>query len=224
MLYFMYTAKVATTCPPFPFQVLPMEERQKMYTKRAQERAQREKDKTDLARQLAEDVERRRNQKAFSASVPVAPRTTHSFLIKTAQTQAKLAKERCEIQRETDREKKMRARQDETKNHLAEVMRRIDREQGRQFRRDTHQEAEHKSRESHEKYRRALKENKARLEQVIYWFSQQLPGYRRNRLWHCRVCLILPSINIPKACFHALVSMVTLSTFYRLLVYSRIYV
>lgn len=166
-----------------------MEERAETYRKRAQDRARREREGAAAARQCVEEASRRKREKAFSASVPEIPRTTRSFLIKTAQVRSKLERESEDLKREMERQVKMRARQRETSKALANVMREVDRQQHRQGRRDTDREAAQKARDSREIYRRSLRENKAKLEQVNFTtstnhqstlFSQALRGIRSS--------------------------------------------
>lgn len=151
------------------FQVLPMEEREKTYRLRAQERAQREHENAISARQrLEEEVRRRREKAACSAQAPVMPRATYKSLQRTAQAQKRLKEEADNLKREKRREEARHARQRKTSKALAEVMRRIDLEQGRLARRDTGEDAQRKARESRERYRQALKDNKSKLQQVRF--------------------------------------------------------
>lgn len=162
-----------------------MEERAKTYRRRAQERARKERENTAAARQRKEEANTRKKERAFSASVPVIPRTTHSFLIRTAQVRSKLERESEELKREAERRAKMRARQQETSKALADVMREVDRQRNRQGSRDTDREAAQKARDSRETYRRSLRENKARLEQVILAASTNYQS-RPRRMMHIR--------------------------------------
>ncbi|CAM9297218.1 unnamed protein product [Ascophyllum nodosum] len=146
---------------------LPMEEREKMYRERAKERAQRERQRVDAARQLEEKERHRRREKAFAARVPVAPRTTHSFLLKTAQVQARINQARDDAKREEQRRLELRAQQRETGRALMEVMKDIDGQQGRLDYRDADRRAKQKARENTINYRNALKENRVRLEKSI---------------------------------------------------------
>ena len=146
-----------------------MEEREKTYRLRAQERAQREQEKSNLARQkMEEEVRRRREKAASSAQVPVVPRATYKSLMKTAQVQERQKMEAETLQREKRKEEARHARQRKTSKALAEVMRRIDLEQGRLARRATGKDAQQKAQESRERYRQALKDNQSKLEQVRF--------------------------------------------------------
>ncbi|CAM9161204.1 unnamed protein product [Pylaiella littoralis] len=154
-------------------QVLPMEEREKVYRQRAQERAQerakRENDKSSWASQALEEATKRRIEKeTSSAQTPVIPRTTQKCLMKTAQVQARRKQERYDIEREEREEKTRHARQQEVGRALAEVIKRIDRQQGRLARRQIDKEVRKKAREDHERYRRALKDNQIKLEQATH--------------------------------------------------------
>lgn len=144
-----------------------MEEREKVYRQRALERAKREKEKSSWATQkLEEETKRRKERAAFSAQAPAIPQTTKKCLMKTAQVQARRKQESDDIAREERRDKIRHARQQEAGRALSEVIRRIDRQQGRLVTRETGKHAQEKARESHERYHRALKENKIKLEQV----------------------------------------------------------
>lgn len=157
-----------------------MEEREKIYRQRALERAKREKDKSSWATQrLEKETKRRKERAAFLAQAPAIPRTTKKCLMKTAQVQARRKQESDDIAREERQEKARHARQQEVGRALAEVMRRIDRQQGRLVTRETGKDAQQKARESHERYRRALKENKIKLEQVrIVEIYSDTPNFR----------------------------------------------
>lgn len=161
--------KVTNVATPIAsmLQVLPMEEREKVYRQRAQLRAKREKDKSYWASQrLEEETKRKKEKAAIPAQAPVIPRTTQKCLTKKAQVQARQKRESDDIKREERKEKARHARQLEVGRALAEVMRRIDRQQGRLAPRETDQDAQLKARESHERYHQALKDNKIKLEQV----------------------------------------------------------
>lgn len=147
------------------FQVLPMEEREGMYRERAKERAQRAQDQYELDRKLAVRTDKQRNL-SNTSSASVVPRTTHSFLVKTARVRARLEKEAYDLEQEKKRELRRRAQQQETSTALAEVMRQMGHKQTKQDRRVAELEYEQKARQGRERYRRALRENKARLEQV----------------------------------------------------------
>lgn len=148
-----------------------MEEREKVYRQRAQERAQerakRENDKSSWASQALEEATKRRIEKeASSAQTPVIPRTTQKCLMKTEQVQARRKQERYDIEREEHEEKTRHARQQEVGRALAEVIKRIDRQQGRLAPRQIDKEVRKKAREDHERYRQALKDNQIKLQQV----------------------------------------------------------
>lgn len=146
-----------------------MEERERTYRLRARERAQREQEKNDLARQrLEEEVRWKREEAACSAQVPVVPRATYKSLLKTAQVQERQKIEAEQLKREKRKEEARHARQRKTSKALAEVMRRIDLEQGRLARRETRKDAQQKARESRERYCQALKDNQGKLEQVRF--------------------------------------------------------
>lgn len=146
-----------------------MEEREKAHRLRTQERAQREKEKNHLARQRLEDEARRRREKAaWSAPVPAMPRATYKSLLKTAQVRERQNKEAENLKREKHKKVARHARQRKTSKALAEVMRRIDAEQGRLPRRETGRDAQQQARESRERYRQALKDNQSKLEQVRF--------------------------------------------------------
>lgn len=143
-----------------------MEEREKVYQKRAKERAQ-EKQKRHLSASRREEKEnRRRKEKLLLAPAPVVPRTTHSFLLKSAQVRARLEKESYDALRDKERQIQRLARQKETGKALADVMRQMGRQQGRQAQQRNPREAEQHAGQDREKYRQALKENKCRLEEV----------------------------------------------------------
>ena len=69
-------------------QVLPMEEREKMYRERAQDRAQRAQDQYELNHNVAVKTNTQRKARAFSP--PVVPRTTNSFLVSTAKVRSRV--------------------------------------------------------------------------------------------------------------------------------------
>lgn len=143
-----------------------MEQREIIHRKRAQERQQKDiKKGAEIRRSEIEEAKRLR-EKAFSAPAPVIPRTTYSFLVKTAAVRARLERERDEMRQETERRARRYARQQETSKALSEVIREINRDLGTELRRDTAQETERRGRESRKKYHRALRENRDRLEQV----------------------------------------------------------
>ena len=158
-----------------------MEEREKMYRERAKERAQRERQRVDAARQLEEKERHRRREKAFAARVPVAPRTTHSFLLKTAQVQARINQARDDAKREEQRRLELRAQQRETGRALMEVMKDIDGQQGRLDYRDADRRAKQKARENTINYRNALKENRVRLEKVRHDVADKRVEYKQPR-------------------------------------------
>lgn len=143
-----------------------MEERERTYKIRANERARRKQDKLEAGQRLEEEETRRRREKAFAAPVPVAPRTTRSSLLKTAQVQARLDEARHDAKREDERREHARTREQETGKMLMEAMREIDRQQGRRSRREIDVEVGLKMREDRRMFRKALRKNKARLEQV----------------------------------------------------------
>lgn len=152
-----------------------MEERENMYRERAQERAQRAQDQAALDRNLAVRADKQR--KFITSSTPVVPRSTHSFLLKTARVRARLEKETCELKQEKKRELQRRAQQQETSKALAEVMRQMGNKQTKQDRRVAMMESEQKAREGRERYHRALRENRARLQQVrsIVQYQYEMP-------------------------------------------------
>lgn len=145
-----------------------MEQRQKAYKTRANERAQRKQDKLEAGRRLEEEETQKRKKNTFAAPVPIALRPTRSFLLKTAQVQARLDQARQDAKQEATRSEHARIREKETGKILMEAMREIDRQQGRRSRREIDEEVEHKIRQDSRMFRKALKTNKARLEQVRY--------------------------------------------------------
>lgn len=146
------------------FQIMPMEERENMYRERAQERAQRAQDQAVLDRNLAVRTDRQR--KCSTSSAPVVPRSTHSFLVKMARVRARREKETYDLKQEKKRELQRRARQQETSKAIADVMRQMGNKQTKQDRRVAVMDSEQKARKGRERYHRALKENKARLQKV----------------------------------------------------------
>lgn len=143
-----------------------MEEREKLYASRRQEKMQRELEKASVARRNQEEEFRRKKQNALLAPVPIIPRTTHSFLLKTADVRAQLERKRVEAERESEEQARRCARQQETSKALAEVMRDLNRQRGTEPRRDKTRNVEQRARESRKKYRQALQENKIKLENV----------------------------------------------------------
>lgn len=143
-----------------------MEKREKTYARRRQARATRELEKAAEARRREEEDLLRNRQKAFSAPVPPIPRTTHSFLLKTAEVRARLERERAAVEQEKEEEVKRRIRERETSRALAEVMKEANHQRGTRPRRDSSRYMQLRARESREKYRQVLRENKATLENV----------------------------------------------------------
>lgn len=140
-----------------------MEERENVYRQRAKERARREQDKS-----LSEEIRRRPRTKKvpLAATVPVVPRSTNSFSLKTAHVRARLEKEKGDLKRQKQEELARRTRQQAMSKTISEVMRRMDFQQTRLAHRPTAAEARQRARESRERYHLCLKENKQRLEQV----------------------------------------------------------
>lgn len=135
-----------------------------MYRERAQERTQRAQNQAALDRNAALKTDKK--TKCNTSSAPVVPRTTHSFLVKTARVRARLEKETYDLKQEKKRELQRRVQQQETSRALAEVMRQMGNKQTKQAPRVALMESELKAREGRERYHRALQENKARLQQV----------------------------------------------------------
>lgn len=163
-----------------------MEEREKMYRERARERTQRAENQGALDRNLA--VRTDKKIKCNTSSAAVIPRTTHSFLVKTARVRARLEKESYDLKQEKRRELQRRVQQQETSKALAEVMRQMGNKQTKQDRRVAAMESEQKAREGRERYHRALQENKARLQQVC---DIVLPGVYQYEMPYL-VCFAAP--------------------------------
>ncbi|CAM9139862.1 unnamed protein product [Ectocarpus sp. 13 AM-2016] len=144
-------------------QVLPMEERENVYRQRAKERARRKQDKS-----LTEEIRQRPRRKKvpLAATVPVVPRSTNSFSLKTAHVRARLAGEKSDLKRQKQEELARRTRQQAMSKTISKVMRRMDYQQTRLARRPTAAEARQTARESQERYHVCLKENKQKLEQA----------------------------------------------------------
>lgn len=147
-----------------------MEEREKFYVRRRHERKQRELEKASVARRNQEEEFRQKKKKALSAPVPVIPRTTHSFLLKTAEVRAQLEREQAMAKRESEEHDRRCSRQRETSKALAEVMKDMNRQRGTEPQRDKTRNMERRARESRQKYRQALQENKTKLEnaRILY--------------------------------------------------------
>ncbi|CAM9129448.1 unnamed protein product [Ectocarpus fasciculatus] len=144
-------------------QVLPMEERENVYRQRAKERARREQEKP-----LSEEIKQRPRRKnvPLAATVPVVPRSTNSFSLKTAHVRARLEKEKSDLKRQKQEELARRTRQQAMSKTISDVMRRMDSQQTRLAHRPTAAEARQTARESQERYHVCLKENKQKLEQA----------------------------------------------------------
>lgn len=143
-----------------------MEEREKVYRQRAQERAQREQAQSSSACQSKRTNETRRKKNRKNSAAPVVPGTTANFQMKISQVRAKREKESDDLRREKRKETARHVLEQVTSKRLAQVMARIDRQQGRLARRDTAEEAHERASESRARYRNALAENRQKLEQV----------------------------------------------------------
>ncbi|CAM9245758.1 unnamed protein product [Hapterophycus canaliculatus] len=156
------------TKKPLVPQVLPMEEREKLWRQRAQERTSRERPQSSSAYQSKQgNGIGRKKKRTRLAHTHVVPRTTTNFQMKTAHMQARREEESNAVKQEQDKETARHAQEQVTGKRLAQVMARMDREQARLAKRDTVEEANKKARESRERYRKALLENKRKLEQAM---------------------------------------------------------
>lgn len=145
-----------------------MQERDKIYKQRAQQRTQHQLEKLSNAREREEEEKRRRQAKAFIAPVPLVPRTTNSVFMKMKKVQHKLMREADDARRKAERQRTWRHRQSEIGRSLSAVINRINRQQGRQARRQTDEEIKLRAREYHRKYRTTLSDNKAKMDQVLF--------------------------------------------------------
>lgn len=145
-----------------------MEERDKLYRQRAQERARRKQSQSSLGcqRDKGNETLRTKSRTTFARAPVVVPRTTTNFQMKTAAIYARREKEVDDLERKKQLEKARRVQEQVTSKRLAQAMAQMDRQQGRMPRRDTVEEAHQNARESRERYRKALKENRKKLEQV----------------------------------------------------------
>lgn len=156
-----------------------MEKREKLNKRRREERLQRNQEQAATARRCEEDKSCRRKERALSAPAPLMPRTTHSFVLAAAKVRATLDRKRCEVKRETEEHAQRRARLQATGKFLSEVLRKMDCERGTGPRRHTTHDSERRARDSREKYRQALKENRTKLELVRT--TRAVVSYLRNR-------------------------------------------
>lgn len=106
-----------------------MAEREKEYRKRAKGCKQKRIDRAQATHRFKEEDSKRKRAKSLSAPVPVIPRTTHSFIIRTAHVQARMQRKCEQIKRELENQARRRAKRRETSLILTEVIRNINRDQ-----------------------------------------------------------------------------------------------
>ncbi|CAM9244270.1 unnamed protein product, partial [Scytosiphon promiscuus] len=151
--------------PTIP-QVLPMEEREKVSKQRAQARKECEQAQSLSACDGRGRNETWRRESRTLFATPIVPRTTSNFQMKLAYVQARQERERNDLERKIRKETARHVQEQVTSKRLAKVLAQLDRQQGRLARRNPAREGRRKTRESRERYRKVLTENRKKLEQA----------------------------------------------------------